>query len=221
MKHIIHFFAGLCILALLQSFAAAEMKETWLDTLDMTKSRCGYNRTQSRRTVEGNPLSVGGEKFERGVGTHTPGEISIAVDPVPGKFTAKVGIDDEVGNRGHAEFLVYAEEELLWRSGFMVGGEAAKDCHVEFNEIGLLRLVVDTGPEGYAHDHTDWLDAKIFTEGKDPVTTPATAVLRDHDGKIVNRMDENAAEWLSLVRQIASGMQDHIKKAALHPGKSF
>ncbi len=222
MKLLKVFFAGLCFFVAAEHFAAAaEMKEVWLDALDMSVARQGWGQTQACKSVDGNPLSVGGEKFQRGVGTHPQGEILVVVDPVPGRFSAKVGIDDEVGEKGHAEFLVYAGEELLWRSGFMVGGEKAKACDVAFNNTHSLRLVVDTGPEGYAYDHTDWLEAKVYTEGAEPFTHDPGDVMRSSDGRIINRMDESACEWAALTVQLREGMRDYVKAQAMHPAATL
>ncbi|MDO4550055.1 MAG: NPCBM/NEW2 domain-containing protein [Planctomycetia bacterium] len=198
-----------------------KMEEIWLEDLNLSISRCGWKKTQSCKSVEGNPLSVGGEKFERGVGTHAPGEIIIMVDPQGGKFCAKVGINDEAGTSGHAEFLVYGDSKLLWRSGFMTGGEKPKNCEVEFHGMKKIRLVVDTGPEGYGHDHTDWLNAKIYYRGKKPYTVSSDLIRIDEDGKIFDWTDENTCEWYSLKKQLKEGMKSEVKTQAFHPAATL
>ncbi|MDO4571637.1 MAG: NPCBM/NEW2 domain-containing protein [Planctomycetia bacterium] len=200
---------------------SGEMRETWLDTLDISSSRCGWKETRCNLSVEGNPLSVGGETFARGVGTHAPGEILLVVAPEKGKFVAKVGIDDEVGDRGHAEFLVYGDGKLLWRSGFVTGSDLPKECCVEFCGIRSLRLVTTTGPEGYGHDHTDWLDARIYSEGAAPYTTPPAPDILDENGALVLRTDENGCEWVSLSNQLREGMNPEVKKQAFHPAATL
>ncbi|HUT01321.1 MAG TPA: NPCBM/NEW2 domain-containing protein, partial [Phycisphaerae bacterium] len=52
-------------------------KTVWLDELDVTRSTCGWQTTQRNRSVGGNPLRLGGQRFRRGVGTHAPGKISV------------------------------------------------------------------------------------------------------------------------------------------------
>ncbi|MGL6196460.1 MAG: NPCBM/NEW2 domain-containing protein, partial [Thermoguttaceae bacterium] len=142
-------------------FSAEKQYPTkYVDELNLSLTECGWNSTQARKSVDGNPISINGKKFDRGVGHHPPGSISILVPPVKGRFTAYVGIDDETNGAGHAEFLVYGDGKLLWRSDFLVGKEDAKFCDVPFEGITKLVLKVDEGPEGYGHDHTDWADAK-------------------------------------------------------------
>ena len=231
MKYLSRFLIALCILAVTQSFAAAEMKETWLDTLDLSNARYWQRNPKSCRSADGRSLQVMRKEYERGVGVQAPCEILIAVDPVPGKFTAKLAVDDEAGGRGHVEFRIYDEEKLLWRSGFVVGYEKPIDCHVEFNGTRRLYLLVDEGPEGSYNDHANWLEAKIFTEGSAPYTLPVPEEMRkqypdasgmvDHDGNRVDRADENACEWFSLTKQIRNGMREDVKEQTAHPAATI
>ncbi|MCL2623045.1 MAG: NPCBM/NEW2 domain-containing protein [Planctomycetaceae bacterium] len=209
---IIFIMATMAIVACLTScFAKAETY--YIDTLDLSVTDCGWRTTQSRKSVEGNPLSIAGRKFDRGVGHHSPGVIAVRVPQTQGTFSAWVGIDDEVGKQGHAEFLVYGNKELLWRSGFMVGGQEAKYCQVEFRNIETLYLVVDEGPEGYAHDHADWGDAKIdIPTGGRVFTVRANASRHGLDV-----MDELGSEWVSLEQQIRTRMRPNVIAEALRP----
>ncbi|MCL2119199.1 MAG: NPCBM/NEW2 domain-containing protein, partial [Planctomycetaceae bacterium] len=67
--------ARLTVIALIVCFASYHaMAETYyIDSLNLSVTECGWRTTQSRRSVEGNPMSIGGRKFDRGVGHHPPG----------------------------------------------------------------------------------------------------------------------------------------------------
>lgn len=198
----------------------------YLDELDLSLTECGWNSTQSRQSVGGNPLQMGGKTFERGVGHHPPGSITIAVPPVLGQFSAYVGIDDETKGEGHAEFLVYGDGELLWRSGFMVGNETPKWCNIPLDRISQLRLVVDEGPEGFGNDHTDWGDAKITVFGERELlsgvrTCQVNARLLDETGQLIDRGDEAACEFLALQRELATKIRRPVAQQAFRKEATF
>jgi hypothetical protein len=200
--------------------------EVYIDQLDLSKTTCGWQQTMAKMSVGGNPLSIAGQKFPHGVGHHAPGEIRFLLPQSKGRFTAVTGIDDEVGGQnGHAEFLVYLDEKLVWRSGFMRCSQPGKRCEVPFGaDNRQIRLVTDTGPEGYAHDHTDWAEAKIefepngFTGIK---TVMPTVTLRDDEGNIIERDNETACEYLSLQREMKRGIEPGRAVQALRPESAF
>ncbi len=59
-------------LALLANPAlGAEPETVWLSSLDLSPIMQGWGQPQADKAVTGKPLSIGGQKFERGLGTHT------------------------------------------------------------------------------------------------------------------------------------------------------
>ncbi|MBN1343682.1 MAG: NPCBM/NEW2 domain-containing protein [Phycisphaerae bacterium] len=149
--------------------AAGGAETVWLDELDVGKSTCGWQHSRRNASVDGNPLSIGGRKYHRGVGTHSPGQFWITLDRGTARFAAAVGIDDEAGKNGTAEFLVVGDGKTLWRSGVMRGGETAKQVDVDLTGVEDLELVVTVGGDDYGYDHTDWAEAKFVVTGKRPV----------------------------------------------------
>ncbi len=59
-------------------------------------------------------------------------------------FTAKVGVDDEVGNSGSVIFEVFTDGSKVDDSGVMTGSTATKSVNVNVN-----------------YDHADWADAHV------------------------------------------------------------
>ncbi|MDR0336555.1 MAG: NPCBM/NEW2 domain-containing protein [Planctomycetaceae bacterium] len=223
MKHTV--FLSTVILVLFGFLSQGFAEEKFLDQLDLSQTTCGWKKTMSQKSVDGNSLSIAGQKFQRGVGHHAPGEIMFNLSQSKGKFTAMVGIDDEVGKNGHAEFLVFLDNQLVWRSGFMVGGQTAKRCEIPFQaDHRQIRLVTETGPEGYAHDHTDWADAKIeyehngFTNIK---TIMPTVYFRDANGNIIERNNETVCEYIALQQELQQGIDPKRIAQALRPEATF
>ncbi len=198
----------------------------YLDEFDLSATDCGWQTTQSRKSVEGNPISIAGKKFARGVGHHPPGSITLLVPPIPARFIAEVGIDDETGGLGHAEFLVYGDGKLLWRSGFMVGKQEPKLCDVPLDRISKLVLKVDEGPEGYGHDHTDWADARIVVNGEREHLSgiqivPSFSGLVDEEGNEIDRLDEITCEFVALNRELKKGISEKVASQAYRPEATF
>ncbi len=110
---------------------------------------------------DGQAISIGGTRFEKGLGT---GASSIIIYHLGGNcthFTASVGIDDEVGESGTAVFQVVADDEILFTSATLSGGDPAAPVDVEIEGRRELRLIVDAAYDSAEGDHADWADARI------------------------------------------------------------
>lgn len=146
---------------------------TWISDLDLSKVNQGWGSPHANKSVEGNPLKIGGQAFEHGLGTHADSAFRIGLNGKGETFSAKVGVDSETGDLGTVVFKVFGDKKLLWESGVMGGKQAPKDVSVSLNGCKELLLVVEDGEDDIDHDHADWADAKIvMSEGK-PVSLTA------------------------------------------------
>ena len=129
----------------------------------------GWKTAQVNKSVTGLPLKIGTETFERGIGVHAP---SLAVFKLDGKaqtFRAKVGINTDGHNEpGSAEFVVYGDNKVLWRSGVMQGGEAAKAVEVPLAGVKKLQLELTDGGDNSNSDHGNWANPTIAYAGAKP-----------------------------------------------------
>ena len=145
----------------------SQPQTVWLDDLDLTAMTQGHGVGMKNKSVDGKTLTIGGQTFERGVGTHSVSELAIQLDGKATSFTAQVGLDDEILERKpSAEFIVIGDGEQLWSSGVMKAGDAAKQCSVSLDGVKRLELIVADGGDGPYYDHADWADAKIISKGK-------------------------------------------------------
>ena len=139
----------------------------WLDDLDLTAMTQGNGVAMKNKSVDGKTLTIGGQTFERGVGTHSVSEIAIQLDGKAVSFTAQVGLDDEIiEHKTSAEFIVIGDGARLWSSGIVKAGDAPKPCSVSLDGVKRLELIVADGGDGPYYDHADWADAKIISKGK-------------------------------------------------------
>ncbi|HUU09490.1 MAG TPA: NPCBM/NEW2 domain-containing protein [Phycisphaerae bacterium] len=165
-----------CVVGVVLAAGASPLgaaQTVWLDELDVRLAECGWERTRSKKSVGGNPIRLRGKTYERGIGTHPPGEFVIDLGGGSTRFTAVVGIDDEAAGGGSAEFLVYGDGKMLWQSGVVRGKDPVKTVDVDVTGMKLLRLVVTVAGDGYGNDHTDWAQARFEVVGQAPEAAAA------------------------------------------------
>jgi hypothetical protein len=115
-----------------------------------------WGSLQIDQSSDGGFLSVGGNTYAFGFGTHATSLITIPVPARARSFHAKVGVDDEAKS-GHVEFEVVVDGASVWKSGPVDGGQKAREFLTPLNGAKLLELKVDAlGALDY--DHADWLE---------------------------------------------------------------
>ena len=138
-----------------------------LGTLELHSLQQDWGEPHANLSVDGHALSIGGRKFERGLGTHAVSTFRLALGGQGEHLNAAVGVDDEVGRRGSVIFRVLGDGKVLWESGVLRGGEAGKEVSVDLKGVKTLTLSVDDAGDGINYDHADWADATItMSSGK-------------------------------------------------------
>ena len=169
-------FKCLLLALALYSFAAlsvAKAETFGLDTLQLQYIEQGWGEPHANRSVDGHPMMLDGKRFEHGIGTHANSIFRIALGGKAERFTATVGVDDEVGDKGSVVFKVTGDGKTLWESGVLHGGDAAKNASVALNGVKVLVLTVGDAGDDMNYDHGDWADARIvMTEGKPEAVAP-------------------------------------------------
>lgn len=144
----------------------------WLDKLDLTVVTQGNGKPGINTSVDGKKLTIAGETFDRGFGTHAESSLLIKLNGKATKFSALVGLDDEMISHSPAvEFEVYGDNKKLWSSGVLRLGDKAKPVSVNLTGVQVLELVVTDGGNGPYYDHADWVDAKFETIGVNTLQT--------------------------------------------------
>ena len=164
--------AAVAAVALLGGFSLSHADTVWLETLDLSNCQQDWGKPGLAKSVEGNPLTLGGKKFEHGIGTHANSSLAIDLEAKAAKFTAVVGIDDDVKSASAepVEFQVIGDGKQLWKSGPVKPGEAGKKIELDLHGIKTLLLMVHNAGESINYQHADWAAAAIETEGAKPKT---------------------------------------------------
>lgn len=162
-------FCLMTLLAFGQNKKSASGSELWLHELDVKKMETGWSTSKANKSIDGVPLSVGGKKFQKGVGTHAVSKILLDLNKSALSFTALVGVDDEAKPNGSVEFLVLCDKKVVFKSGLMKKGDAAKAININLKGVKKMALIVTDGKNGIDNDHADWLEARIIYNGKKPI----------------------------------------------------
>ena len=160
-------------LLLMPTPVVAHAEETvLLSELDLSKAVQGFGKPQADRSVDGHPLTLHGQTFAHGFGTHSPGILVIDLRGGTRRFTATVGIDDEVPDgKGSANFEVLGDKnKLLWQSGIQRKGQIPQTVDLDLTGVHQIILRVTTGGDGFEYDHADWADARFTVTGLSPRT---------------------------------------------------
>ncbi len=160
-------FSAVAFAALLLLTAPLHADQTnFISALDISQVQQGWGTPHANLSVEGNPLSIGGQKFTNGLGTHADSQCILDLNGKGATFSAAVGVDDEVRKLGSVVFKVIGDGgKLLWTSTEMHGGDAAQEINVDVTGVKQLILEV-SGGDDISFDHADWADAKIISPGK-------------------------------------------------------
>lgn len=157
-----------CMMAMagmLFSINAAE-KTKYLESLKVSAIKSGWKSTQKGKSVAGNPLTIAGKVYSRGIGTHAESHVAITLSKTANRFKAVVGVDDASG--GLVVFKVKLDGKVAWKSGLMRKGDKAKKIDLNLSGANIMELIVEDGGNGIGSDHANWCDAKIDYSGKAP-----------------------------------------------------
>ena len=175
-----HGILGVCA-ACLFAFALASARlhaaTVWLDELDVSPASQGWGDPHKNKSVDGHNLTIGGQTFARGFGTHADSVLYIDLKNSALTFSASVGVDAEIGKAAASiEFFVLGDGKILWQSGVMKADSPATNCTVNVAGVKTLILKVGDAGDGISYDHADWADAKFVTTGDVPLSTLSAPV---------------------------------------------
>lgn len=157
--------------ACLASFAGGAT--TQLSELSLAGIRIGYGQPQVDADVSGGPLVIGGKVFEHGVGTHARSTWNLPLDGKATRLVGHVGVVtfDERG-KGSCEFIVRSGDKVLWNSGVVRNGDAAKAVDVPLAGLREITLEVTEADGGNDSDHAAWCCAIEHSGAPLPMPPP-------------------------------------------------
>jgi len=109
---------------------------------------------------DGRTLTLNGVSFAKGLGGYAPSAVEFRPDARCSNFTADIGVDDEVGNRGSVIFQVWGDGHKLYESGVMTGTSATGNATANITGVRSLRLEL-VAVDSTTSDSADWANARV------------------------------------------------------------
>ena len=140
---------------------------SYLSDLDWTTATNGWGPVEKDRSNgetaagDGNPITIGGTVFAKGLGTNAPSAITYYLGGGCSTLTATVGVDDEKNGKGTVEFEVNADGTQVADSGVLKNSDGPKPLRADVTGAKTVQLIVTDGGDGNDSDHADWADAQV------------------------------------------------------------
>jgi hypothetical protein len=114
------------------------------------------------RTVDGHLFHLGGQTFDRGLGTQSRTLLAYRLEPRDRRFQALVGVDERAGPLGSVVFRVLLDGKERFRTPAMTDHDGPRAVDVDLAGAKLLILVTEFGDRGDVRDLADWVEARII-----------------------------------------------------------
>ncbi len=113
-------------------------------------------------TVDGHPLRLAGQAFDRGLGTQSRTLLAYRLSPGDRRFQATVGLDETAGPLGNVVFRVLVDNRERFASPPMSARDAPKVIDIDVSGAKIIILATEFGERGGVRDIADWVEARII-----------------------------------------------------------
>lgn len=111
-------------------------------------------------SVSGQPLTLRGRTFERGLGVHSRSSLVYPLDKKFSLLTGVIGLDDSGGKAGRVHFIVRGDGRELFRAT-LCGTDDPKPLRAAVTGVERLELLVDFTRNEDTGDRADWADLRL------------------------------------------------------------
>ncbi len=126
----------------------------------LSVSREAYFMPRMNASVNGNPLSLDGKTYARGIAMTSRTEMTFRLPDKYSRFQAVIGIDDEVRPNGNVTVTIRGDGTEIFHED-MDGTTAPQAVDLDISAYRRLTLFVDYGKDMDMSDHVDFADAKV------------------------------------------------------------
>ncbi len=101
--------------------------QPWVSDLEFLDSTNGWGPVERDHSNgedaagDGGPITLDGTQYAKGLGTHAPSSVSVRLGANCSTFTAQVGVDDEMEDRGKVSFKVAVDGVTKYTSDLLTG----------------------------------------------------------------------------------------------------
>jgi hypothetical protein len=135
---------------------AGPLPQVHLSELTAKNVKNGWGAIKMDKSIAGNPLLIGGTKYEKGIGVHSYAEMTYDLLPEYKRFVATGSIDDAAG--GSVDFIVEIDGVTVGASPVVRKGKVWNfDIKIPAG-AKQMRLIVNDGGDSKGSDHADWVN---------------------------------------------------------------
>ena len=114
------------------------------------------------RNVLGGPITVGGERYERGIGVHSRSNLVFELNGAYREFVTSYGLDDDSGPLADVTVMVLVDGQRRLEKTHVRRGTLFGPVRVDLSHAGRIELIVDYGDNGDLQDRFDWVEAGLI-----------------------------------------------------------
>src|SRR5205807_2281318 len=112
--------------------------------------------------VDGHPLRLAGQGYDRGLGTQSRTLLAYRLSAGDRRFQATVGLDESAGPLGSVVFRVLVDGKERLVTPPMSVRDTPKAIDVDLTGAKALILMTEFGERGEIRDFADWAEARIL-----------------------------------------------------------
>jgi hypothetical protein len=113
------------------------------------------------RSVDGHRIQLGGQAYDRGIGTESRSLLAYRIEPGDRRFQALIGVDERAGPLGSVVFRVLVDRQERFKSAPMTDRDPPRSLDIDLAGGKVLILVTEFGDRGNVRDLADWAEARI------------------------------------------------------------
>ncbi|MBU0718221.1 MAG: NPCBM/NEW2 domain-containing protein [Planctomycetes bacterium] len=114
------------------------------------------------RNVLGRPITVGGEKFEHGIGVHSRSVLTYDLKGAYREFVTQFGIDDDSGPLADVSVVILVDGQRRYGQEHVQRGQFFGPIRLDTGKAKYMELVVDFGTNGSIQDRFDWINPALI-----------------------------------------------------------
>ncbi|MBO8183848.1 MAG: NPCBM/NEW2 domain-containing protein [Archaeoglobus sp.] len=138
--------------------------EVFLSDVEPVQMTSGWGVPKMNRSLSGDVLRIGDNKYEKGIGTHAVSDIVYRLKRQYSRLVGEVGMDyhSYVNKSGSITFEVYGDGKLLWSSGVVRYNDSPVKLEVDITGVDELRIHVGDAGDGISYDHANLCNLKVM-----------------------------------------------------------
>ncbi len=165
----------LILLFISQLVQAQSQEQVRLETINPAAVKPHSGELKINKSYGGNSLAINETNYSNGFGVQANSEITYELDQNFQKFTATIGLDNEIKiykEKTGLCFQVFGDGEKLFESEKMTNESQAVNIDLDIQGVDILKLVVQYSGEKMRHGHADWVNPILIraTDKKEPAT---------------------------------------------------